>query len=306
MSSETLYIQACTNGRLHDACEPSIAPINRGFLYGDAIYEVWRTYEGVLFAWQEHWERLERSAAALHLALPLGPKEALSEIRRTVAAYRERTGAAGEFYVRLQITRGGGAIGLDPALADRSDYVLLVKTNPDLTIEAANEGMRLSIATSLRRNPIGSLNPAWKTGNYLNNLLCLREARSRGAEEVVMLNQAGEIAEAAVMNIAFVRDGDVVTPPMSAGILGGTTRKILMEKVAPSAGVQMREEAIRPEQLKEMDECFLLSTTKDLAPVASIDGHRFKLGGETVTMRLKRAFEAYAKEYARTKPELRV
>jgi len=306
MSTESPYIQACSNGRLHDAREPSIAPLNRGFLYGDAIYEVWRTYHGVVFSWEEHWQRLERSAAALHLTLPLGPAETLDEIRRTVAAYRERSGAAGEFYIRLQITRGGGAIGLDPALADGSDYVLLVKTNPELSPEKLKEGMKLSVATSLRRNPIGALNPAWKTGNYLNNLLCLREARERAADEVVILNLAGEITEAAVMNIAFVRGGRVITPPMSAGILGGTTRRVLFEHVGPRAGVPIHEEPITLEMLAQMDECFLLSTTKDLAPVASIDEHRYALGEGTVTMKLKRAFAEYARDYARRHAHLAV
>ena len=306
MALNLVYIQACTNGRLHDASEASVAPINRGFLYGDAIYEVWRTYHSVVFSWDEHWQRLERSAAALYLTLPFDAQEALAEIKRTVAAYRERTGEPGDLYIRLQITRGGGPIGLDPGLADRSDYVLLVRANPNLSAEKAREGMSLSIATGLRRNPIGSLDPAWKTGNYLNNLLCLREARSRGAEEVVMLNLAGEITEAAVMNIAFVRDGKVVTPPLSAGILPGTTRRVLLDKIAPAAGVPISEETITPEMLGRMDECFLLSTTKDIAPVARIDQHRFALGEETVTMKLKRAFAEYAREYAVRRTELKV
>ncbi len=306
MAFDSVYIQACTNGRLHDASEASIAPINRGFLYGDAIYEVWRTYHGVVFSWDEHWQRLERSAAALYLTLPFAARDALGEIKRTVAAYRERTGATGDLYIRLQITRGGGPIGLDPGLADRSDYVLLVRANPNLSEEKAREGLHLSIATGLRRNPIGSLDPAWKTGNYLNNLLCLREARSRGAEEVVMLNLAGEITEAAVMNIAFVRDGKVVTPPLSAGILAGTTRRVLLDKIGPAAGVAISEETITPAMLGQMDECFLLSTTKDIAPVARIDEHRFALGEATVTMKLKRAFAEYAREYAARRAELKV
>ncbi len=217
------FIQANTNGRLHDAREPSISPLNRGFLYGDAIYEVWRTYHGVLFAWEEHWRRLERSAAALHLTLPFAPAQALVEIKRTVAAFFAATGAQPEVYVRLQITRGGGAIGLDPALADRPDFTLLVQPNPAWTPRQL-AGLQLSLATGLRRNPVAALSPAWKTGNYLNNILCLREARARGADEVVIINLAGEVTEAAVSNIAFVRAGGVVTPPMEAGILGGITR----------------------------------------------------------------------------------
>ena len=88
MTAATGYIQACTGGRLHDAREPSISALSRGFLYGDAIYEVWRTYHGVIFAWDEHWRRLEESAASLFLKLPFSAASALAEIKRTVAAYQ--------------------------------------------------------------------------------------------------------------------------------------------------------------------------------------------------------------------------
>ncbi|MDB6168378.1 MAG: aminotransferase class [Verrucomicrobia bacterium] len=300
------YVQACTNGRLHDAREPSIAPLNRGFLYGDAIYEVWRTYHDVLFAWEEHWRRLGQSAAALHFSLPLTRDEARSRIAETVAAFRRQAEAADDLYIRLQVTRGAGAIGLDVALADRSDYVILVQANKAHAPAVLEKGLRLSLATAMRRNPADALNPAWKTGNYLNNILCLREAKARGADEVVILNQRGEVTEAAVSNIAFVRGGEVLTPPASAGILGGITRELLIGTVAPAAGVTMREATVTPEDFPDFEECFLLSTTKDVTPVSAIDDHRFRVGDESVAMRLKRAFAAYARSYATEHPELRM
>ncbi len=299
------YIQANTNGRLHPADEPSISPLNRGFLYGDAIYEVWRTYRGVIFTWQEHWARLKRSADSLFMALPLAAEPMLAEIRRTVAAYRERTHHQGEFYIRLQVTRGGGAIGLDTLLADRSDFLLLVQPCPETSAQKARDGMTLSLATSLRRNPIDALSPAWKTGNYLNNILCLREARSRGADEVVILNQAGEVTEAAVCNIGFVRDGVVYTPPLSAGILGGITRSVVIGEVAQAAGITAREQPIRPEEFASFQECFVLSTTKDVSPVAAIDATRFQVGPDTITAHLKAALLDYAHAYAAAHPELK-
>ncbi len=300
------YIQANINGVLQSADAPAIAPLNRGFLYGDAIYEVWRTYHGTLFAWQEHWDRLLRSAAALHFALPFSAEEILNEIRRTVAAFREKTAVRGELYIRLQVTRGAGPIGLDTALADRCDFVLLVQSLALPTAADLRNGLRLSIAAGLRRNAPDTLNPAWKTGNYLNNLLCLREARARGADEVVILNQAGELTEAAVSNLAFVRDGVVLTPPLSAGILEGITRNLVLTTVAAAAGVAVQEVSLRPEDLATMNECFLLATTKDVMPVRAIDETHFKTGDATVTMRVKTAFAAYAATYARQHPELAV
>lgn len=291
------FIQANTNGRLHDAREPSLSPLNRGFLYGDAIYEVWRTYDGVLFAWREHWRRLEQSAAALRIGLPMAADAMLEEIRRTAAAYREHTGFTGELYVRLQITRGAGAIGLDPALADRPDFVLLVQPNKDLTPQLLREGYRLSLEKNLRRNPAASVNPAWKTGNYLNNILCLREARARGADDVVMVNLAGEITEAATSNLGFIRGDTLFTPPLHAGILGGITRGLILGGIASAAGLTPCERALRPGDLPEMEECFLMSTTRDVAPIGRIDEMVFRVADDTRTRALKAAFAQYVEVY---------
>jgi branched-chain amino acid aminotransferase len=298
------FIQANTNGRLHAAREPSITPLNRGFLYGDAIYEVWRTYDGVLFAWHEHWARLERSAAALHLELPCDAASILAEIRRTVTAFRAVAAHRGELYVRLQVTRGGGPIGLDPVLADRSDFVVLVQANRAVLPDKLAHGYRLSLATGLHRNPAASLNPAWKTGNYLNNILCLREARVRGADEVVITNLADEVTEAAVSNLGFVRAGEIQTPPLAAGILAGITRELVLRHIAPAAGIPVREATIRPADFVRMQECFLMSTTKDITPVGCIDDHPYRVAPDTVTMRLKAAFADYVQAYNDRHPEL--
>lgn len=300
------FIQANTNGRLHSAAEPALSPLNRGFLYGDAIYEVWRTYHGVVFGWEEHFARLERSAAALHLALPWSRAEMFAEIRQTVAAFRQATSFAREVYIRLQVSRGGGPIGLDVALADRAEFVLLVQPCPENSADVMRHGVRLSVAQSLRRNPIESLSPAWKTGNYLNNILGLREARARGADDVVMLNLRGEVTEAATSNIAFVRDGEVVTPPLAAGILEGITRGLLVRSIAPAVGVKVREITLVPGDLAGMSECFLLSSTKDVTPVGAVDGFSFAVGPDTVSAKLKTGFADYAQAHAAAHPELKV
>ena len=216
------FIQANTNGRLHPADEPSLTPLNRGFLYGDAIYEVWRSHHGVVFAWEEHLDRLQASARALAMDIPFSAEQIRWEIARTVAAFRAATGYVDDVYIRLQLTRGAGPIGLDIALADRPEFVLLVQPCPRISPEKLRIGLRLSIATSLRRNPIETLSPAWKTGNYLNNILCLREARARGADDVLILNLRGEIAEAAVSNVGFVRAVDDECKAAVAILIKGT------------------------------------------------------------------------------------
>jgi branched-chain amino acid aminotransferase len=151
-----------------------------------------------------------------------------------------------------------------------------------------------------------TLNPAWKTGNYLNNILCLREARARGADEVVICNHRGDVTEAAVSNIGFVSRGSVVTPPLDAGILAGITRQLLIHHVAPAAGVAVYEKAIKPADISKMDECFLLSSTKDITPVSAVDEYTFPMAETNITLKLKQAFAVYVKSYCSAHPELRL
>jgi branched-chain amino acid aminotransferase len=306
-SASESFIQANTQGRLHDAREASISPLDRGFLYGDAVYEVWRTYGGVLFGVQEHWERLEASAAGLGLELPLDSGRLLAEARRTITAARAVTGWAGEHYIRLQVTRGAGAIGLDPALAGSQGlWVLLVKPLADLTESELDAGMRVGLASQVRRNDPRTLPPGLKTGNYLNNLLALREVLASGAQEVLMVNLEGRLTEGSVRNIWLVEGETAYTPPLSDGLLAGVTRRVLFERVAPMAGVRLAERALRPEDLPGFHECFATSSTQDVAPVAAIGKQQFRLGPGTLTRRLKAAFRAYVDSYGAAHPEFRV
>lgn len=300
------YIQANTDGRLHDAAEPSLSPLNRGFLYGDAVYEVWRTYDGILFAFEEHWERLRRSAAALQLEIPFDDSVLLTEIRRAVSAFFEATKEKKEVYIRLQLSRGAGPIGLDTALADKPSFVILVQHLRQHPPEFWAKGHNLSLGRSLYRNHPKTVNPAWKTGNYLNNLLCLREAKGRGADDVVILNLEGAITEASVSNIFFVSGQEILTPPASAGILEGITRNILLKEIASHWEFDLREETVAVSQLNEFEECFLSSTTQDIAPVGNIDKITYKVGPKTVTSQLKKIFQKYVQDRSDRRPDLRI
>jgi len=300
------YIQANTDGRLHDAAEPSLSPLNRGFLYGDSVYEVWRTYGGSLFAFDEHWERLQHSAGALQLEVPFEAGVLLTEIRRTVSAFFEETKEKKDVYVRLQLSRGGGPIGLDTALADHPAFVILVKYLAEEPKDLWTKGLSLTIGKSLHRNHPRTLNPAWKTGNYLNNVLCLREARSRGADDGLILNLDGEISEASTSNVFFVGKKEILTPPSSAGILEGVTRRILLEELGADLNHDLREETITPARLPEFSECFLTSTTRGITPVGSIDKIDYKVGAKTVTAQMRKKFETYVRNRTERRPELKI
>ncbi len=301
------YIQANTDGVLHDARLPTLSPLNRGFLYGDAIYEVWRTYHGTLFAWEEHWARLERSAQALAIDIAaISAERILEEIKKTATAFRLATASKGELYIRLQISRGEGSIGLDINLSDHPRFVILIQENPQFSSEKSNNGVTLSLARSIHRNDARCLNPAWKTGNYLNNIQALREAKSRGADEVLMTNLQGELTEAAVCNVFFCKNNTLHTPSSEAGILEGITRQIILESICPKIGIQFSTTKITEHDLPGMQECFIASTTKDITPVKNIDSHSFAVGSHSLTARLKNAFAEYALDYSQRHPALKL
>lgn len=283
-----------------------MSPLNRGFLYGDAIYEVWRTYDGFLFAFEEHWERLRRSAAALQLEIPFDEGVLLTEIRRTVSAFFEATKEKKEVYIRLQLSRGAGPIGLDVSFADKPSFVILVQNLREHPPEFWTKGFNLTLGKSLYRNHPKTLNPAWKTGNYLNNILCLREAKSRGADDVVILNLEGAVTEASLSNIFFVNGQEILTPPADAGILEGVTRNILLKELAKLWEYDLREENVLISQLPDFTECFLSATTQDITPVARIDKIAYKVGPKTVTSQLKKIFQKYVKDRCDRRPGLRI
>jgi branched-chain amino acid aminotransferase len=289
-------IQANSNGQLHDAAEPSISPLDRGYLYGDAIYEVWRTIGDFVFSFDEHWERLERSAGSIGLSLPFDRASCLTEIGRTVAAYRANSGWNDSCYIRLQVSRGAGVIGLDPFLADRARWTLFVRNLDEFDHSVSRNGLKLSIARMYRRNARSAIDPASKTGNYMNNLLCLREVRTRGAVDAVILNQRGEITEASTSNLFFVTGNRIYTPPLSSGVLGGVTRQIILFRLLRPDGVAVIERPIAESQLGEFNECFLASSTRDVVPVWAIDDHRYEVGTTSLTMKIKAAFAAYMEE----------
>jgi branched-chain amino acid aminotransferase len=122
----------------------------------------------------------------------------------------------------------------------------------------------------------------------------------------VITNLAGEVTEAAVANLGYVRDGEVLTPPLQAGMLAGITRELVISRVAPAAGIKITETTISPADFARMEECFMLSTTKDVAPVGSIDGHHYRVAPDTVSMRLKAAFADYVRGYIARNADLKL
>jgi branched-chain amino acid aminotransferase len=252
------------DGKVVPPEEARVSVFDRGFLYGDSVYEVLRTFGAVPFALREHLERLERSAAGLRLPLP--PAAALE------AAVRDTLAAAGnaESYVRVMVTRGAGPIGLDPALGGHPLLIVIVRELELPDPRLYRDGAEVALVSVLRNHP-RALDPAIKSGNYLNNILALAEARGRGAYEALFRDADGFITEGSSSNLFVVAGVTLRTPPLRAGILDGITRRHVID-LARSRGLAVEETALRPVDLTAADEAFVCSSVRSVMPVTRVDG----------------------------------
>jgi branched-chain amino acid aminotransferase len=258
------------DGRITAESEARIPVLDRGFLFGDSIYEVVRTAGDVPFAWPEHWGRLQRSAAAIRLQLDLDEPAVARRVAATLAA-----AGHGDSYVRIVVTRGAGdAPNIDLAHAQGPPcWVVMVRA---LT-PSSGKPSRVAIVDRLR-NDRRALDPAAKSGNYLNNVLALAEARAAGATDCLMCNADGFVTEASTANVFARIDGVWHTPPLQAGILAGVTRFLLLGFL-PACGEPAVERDLTPAVLRRASELFLSSTLRDIAPVTHLDGRALHGGG---------------------------
>lgn len=289
------------DGALLPPAEARISVLDRGFLYGDSVYEVVRTYGGTPFELPAHLRRLERSAERIGLSLPWDARRIAAEIARTLEAARgddppEPDAApwnVGERYLRVVMTRGAGEIGLDPALAVDPVAIVIVGPVHGPPRSAYREGVKACVVGVQHVAP-EAIDPGAKTGNYLSHVLALRDARAAGAHEGLMLNRDGFVTEGTTSNVFAVKDGVLLTPPLAAGILEGVTRGIVLA-MARAQGVPAREAALRPRDLEGADELFITSTVREVVPVTRLGDRR--VGGGAVgplTARLHAAFRERA------------
>jgi branched-chain amino acid aminotransferase len=280
------------DGRISDEAGAVVPVLDRGFLYGDSVYEVACTAGGRPVDLGPHLDRLERSAARIRMHLP--PRREIElAVAETMAA--SHVGPGAEAYVRVVVTRGGGEIGLDPVLADRPRLVVIVRALSRPSAEAFRDGVTVKIVT-VERTSRRALDPAVKSGNYLNNILALDEARQSRAYEAILCDAAGRIAEGSTSNVWCVRHGIVETPPVEVGLLPGITRWRLLE-LAAAAGVPTAEVELYPADLLGADEVFLTSSIRGVLPVSRVDDRVIPVG--PVTKRLHALYENFLSDVAR-------
>ncbi len=278
------------NGHFLPKDEAFVSVFDHGFLYGDGIYETLRSYQGKIFLLQKHLTRLKQSADAVSLSLPLSLEKIGDALGEALTVNKLR-----DAYLRIQVSRGVGDIGLDPALCPAPTMVIIAKPFKDYPIEHYEKGVSLAVVQTRRNHPL-ALSPSIKSTNFLNNILAKIESLRAGAYEGIMLNWKGEVAEGTISNIFIVKKGVLLTPHLGSGILEGVTRDLVLH-VARTANIPRKEASLRPRDLLRADECFITNTTAEIMPVATIDGTAVGSGVPGAVTRT--LMQAYKEEVAR-------
>lgn len=283
-----------------DPADAKISVFDRGFLYGDSVYETMRTAGGLPLELQRHLDRLRRSGDGIGLSIPFSDATLRDAIARTHEATQND-----ESYVRLVVTRGSGMLALDPRTSEDPLLVVMVKPLALPAEDAYVRGLR-AVIVEMAKNAGSSLDPTIKSGNYLSNILALRQAIDRGGDDAIMCNLDGAVSEGATSNVFLVEGGQVLTPHLRTGLLPGITRLTVCE-LSESIGLPVLETTIAPDQLRAAQEVFLTSSIRGIMPVTQLDGVMVGNGeAGPITRRLHEAYQAYigrAAAVARTAEE---
>ncbi|MFH1263846.1 MAG: aminotransferase class IV [Pseudomonadota bacterium] len=273
--------------------EAAVVPVmDRGFLYGDSVYEVVRTYRGKIpFLLDRHYRRLLHSAEQIGLRIPFSFERLDRHLVDCMVGSPHP-----DHYIRIIVSRGeDDRFDLYPQEKLVPRTVILVDRIKVFPKEYYESGVGVALV-SIRRNPRQALDPNIKSGNYLNNVIAIIEAKKRGAADAVMLNVEDCIAEATASNIFMVKGGVIQTPQMESGILDGISRGLLKE-IFHRERIPFEERRISRQEFLSADEVFLTGTVKEIMPVATIDGVSVGSGKPgTVTGRV---IEQFRKEVER-------
>src|SRR6266581_684637 len=203
------------DGKFYSEANAKVSVFDHGLLYGDGIFEGIRFYNGRVFRLEEHLARLWDSARSICLEIPMTMREMTDALLETIRENDLREG-----YIRLLVTRGVGNLGLNPEQCKRPSVIIIAATIALYPETVYRNGLRVVTCATRRTNP-GALNPAVKSLNYLNNVMARIEANLASADEVLMLNDAGNVAECTADNVFVVKHGQILTPPITAGALRG-------------------------------------------------------------------------------------
>ena len=274
------------DGKWCDRSTAMVSVYDHGLLYGDGVFEGIRVYGGKIFRLEEHLDRLYDSAKAIWLTIPMEKKELISVTREAV----RRSGIA-EAYIRHVITRGAGDLGLDPRKCPKASVIIIVDTIKLWPEEVYETG--LSVITAGTPIPQReSLSPRVKSLNYLPHIMAKVEGIHAGADEVLMLDSSGAVAEGSGQNVFVVKNGRLRTPSPYAGILKGVTRDTVIE-LARKAGYEVEETILNRYDVYTADEAFFTGTASEIVAIRQLDGRLIGSGkAGQITRDLRARFQA--------------
>ena len=253
------------DGKFYSEANAKVSVLDHGLLYGDGIFEGIRFYNGRVFRLEEHLNRLWDSARSICLEIPMTMRDMTEAVLETIRQNHLRDG-----YIRLLVTRGIGNLGLNPTQCKCPSVIIIAATIALYHPDVYRKGLSIVTCATRRSNP-AALNPAVKSLNYLNNVMARIEANLARADEALMLNDAGNVAECTADNVFVVKRGQIFTPPITAGALRGITRSIVFE-IAAELGIKVSETDITRHDVFVADECFLTGTAAEIIPVVKADG----------------------------------
>lgn len=260
-----------------------LSPGQAGLICGWGIFTTLRISRGEAFAYERHWRRLEKDAAIIRLPMPYTAAKVRVHLHEVIRANQVTEGCARVYLVY-------NSVGFWQSAEERPPVDLIIYSS---NLPEHREVVRLGLRQHGRH--AASALAGVKTISWLNNVWAVSEATKEGFDEVVMLNERGEVAECTSANIFAVKDGKIFTPPLNSGCLEGVTRGILME-IAPDAGLPVVEQSLHPEDLYSAEEVFISSTNRNLIDVGEVAGHVIPAPGP-VCRRLNELFDAYVSEY---------
>jgi branched-chain amino acid aminotransferase len=277
------------DGEWHSKESGKVSVFDHGLLYGDGVFEGIRVYSGKIFKLKEHLDRLYDCAHAVLLTVPI-PKAAFGAVIEEAV---KRSGMQ-EAYIRPIITRGVGDLGVDPRKCPAPTMIVIVDAINIWPPERYEQG--LSVITAGTPIPHReALSPRVKSLNYLSHCMAKLEANVAGADEALMLDSAGHVAEGTGQNLFVVKGGKLRTPPLYAGILAGVTRATVMQ-LATEAGHEVKEEMLNRFDVYTADEAFLTGTASEIAPIRSYDGRAIGAGkAGPITRDLMIRFKEYVR-----------
>ncbi len=251
------------NGELVQQETATVSALDRGLLYGYGLFETMRSYGGRVFRLEGHYQRLRDGAACLAMAVPLS----LRDLNEAVDAVLERNMLT-DAYVRLTLTAGASPVAGTSGAAGDATMMLLAAPLTDYPPDLYRRGMA-AVFSAVRRNETSPLSGI-KSLNYLDNLLAREDARRRGADEAILLNTRGLVAEGSASNVFLVRGNKLITPGIQSGALSGITRRAVLE-LATAAGLEAVESEVEPSAFKDAAEAFLTNSVMEIMPLTRLD-----------------------------------